>query len=91
MLFVFFLTISTIIILGLKPVSSGDKIVRFVIQYLVAIWLLLPFSLSFFVDVVKENLTVNTNDLLKSYILESVGIATSAMLYVFFSKYYIFV
>lgn len=86
MLFVFFLTISTIIILGLKPVSSGDKIVRFVIQYLVAIWLLLPFFLSFFVDVVKENLTVNTNDLLKSYILESVGIATSAMLYVFFQN-----
>ncbi|MFM5080746.1 hypothetical protein ACEUBN_05275 [Aeromonas veronii] len=86
MLCVFFLTISTIVILGLKPVSNGDKIVRFVIQYLVAIWLLLPFILSFFVDVVKENLTVNTNDLLNSYTLESVGIAISVILYIFFQN-----
>lgn len=88
MVAVIVLLIVTIVLLGTKPISVGDTIIRFVIQYIVAIWLLLPFVLSFFVDGVKDNIPVGQDDLLNSYLLESGGMMLTICFYLLFQQLY---
>lgn len=73
--------------LSTRPKSPGDLVIRFTLQYLLLVWLVIPFFLATNIDNVTKNVMFDYLAVEKSYEIELFGFFISTAIYLFFNKF----
>lgn len=78
----------TFLLLSTCPKTLGDLVVRFVLQYILLVWIIVPCFLATNVDIIGENIMFDALVVRGGYELELIGFFVSVVFYLIANRYF---